>query len=145
MVRVTTAAPPTAAHSTEKIVIVLASDLPPGTAANTSALLSLSIGARRPDIIGPDVADADGRSHAGISTIPVPILHAAPDTLAELAGTDRVQVIGFTTTAAGSHTYPLYTDALAGTAAGDLRYLGLALIGPKKAVNSLTGALPLLR
>ena len=133
------------AQPAEKIVIVLASDLPPATAANTSALLALSIGARRPDIIGPDVPDADGRSHAGISTIPVPILHAAPDALAGIAASDRVQVIGFTATAAGSHTYPAYTDALAGTRAGELSYLGVALIGPKKAVNSLTGALPLLR
>lgn len=131
----------------EKIVIVVADGLDAAIVANACALLSLSVGAAYPALIGPDVLDQGGGVHAGICTLPVPVLHASAARLGELADADRpgVRVIGFTRTAASCHTYPEYIAAMAGTASAELDFLGLALAGPKKQVNSLTGSLPLLR
>lgn len=131
-----------------KIVLVLANDLSAPIAANTSALLALSIGALQPDIIGPDIPDADRTIHAGISGTPVPVLSAARTELPRLAADARAQdleVIDFTTTAARARTYDAYTTNMAATPTTDLDYLGIAITGPAKAVTSLTGALPLMR
>ncbi|MBE6483016.1 MAG: DUF2000 domain-containing protein [Actinomyces ruminicola] len=129
-----------------KIVIVIAEGTAAARAANASALLALTIGARHQDLIGPDVPDADGRMHAGISDTPVPVLVAPASQLAELARAQPpIEVIGFTKTAAGAHTYDKYTRALAAVASADLDYLAVALIGPRAQVTSLTGSLPLFR
>ncbi|SDM90154.1 DUF2000 domain-containing protein [Actinomyces ruminicola] len=131
-----------------KIVIVIAEGTAAARAANVSALLALTIGARHQDLIGPDVPDADGRMHAGISDTPVPVLVAPASQLAELAQPQPqppIEVIGFTKTAAGAHTYDKYTRALAAVASADLDYLAVALIGPRAQVTSLTGSLPLFR
>lgn len=129
-----------------KIVIVITEGTPAAVAANTAALLSLSIGARHPELIGPDIPDADDLVHAGISGTPVPILTAPGERIRELATAPApVEVIGFTQTAARARTYDGYTAEMSATPTADLDYLGLALVGPTKQVNSLTGSLPLLR
>ncbi len=130
----------------EKLVIVVAEGLDPATAANTCALLALSVGARHPALIGPTVTDADQQEHAGISTVPVPVLRAPADRVAALARPDRpgVSAVGFARFAASCQTYDAYIAAMAATPAGDVGYFGVALAGPKRQVNSLTGSLPLL-
>lgn len=133
---------------TTKIVIVLAHDMPAPIAANTAALLALSIGAQHPEIIGADTPDATGTVHRGISGVPVPVLSAPHQELAYLAATAHAQgldVVDFTSTAARARTYDTYTVEMAATPTTDLDYQGLALIGDKKTVTSLTGALPLMR
>ena len=133
---------------TTKIVIVLAAARPAPTAANTAALLALSIGARHPEIIGEDIPDADGNIHRGISGVPVPVLTTPQRELAALAASAQdlgLDVVDFTSTAARARTYDGYTAAMAATPTTDLDYRGLAIIGDKKVVTSLTGALPLLR
>lgn len=132
------------AEAVEKIVIIVAEDTPAPIAANACALLSLTIGARHPEIIGIDVLDQDGRNHAGLSGLVVPVLKADDETLARLAQAD-VEVIDFTETAARAKNYDDYTDAMAQTPTAELRYLAIALLGGRKAINSLTGSLPLMR
>ena len=133
---------------TIKIVIVLAAGMPAPLAANTAALLALSIGAKHPEIIGPDVPDADGLLHRGISGVPVPVLTAPGHDLPSLAAaaqTHGLDVVDFTSTAARARTYDRYTADLATTPTTALDYQGLAIIGDTTTVTSLTGALPLLR
>lgn len=131
----------------ERLAIVLNASLPNGTAANATAVLSLSLGANHPHLIGSDLRDADGGRHPGITSVPIPILAANRTRLAELAraADDEVTVVGFTDTAARSHTYDAYESELAATHADRLDYLGIALAGPHKRIASLTGALPLYR
>lgn len=129
-----------------KIVIITAVGLPSAIAANACALLALTIGTRHPDLIGPDIPDADGTVHTGISGTPVPVLTAPVEKLAELAGAAApVETIGFTRTAARARTYDAYTAEMASTPTHELEYLALALLGPTKVINSLTGSLPLLK
>lgn len=59
-----------------KCVMVLDEGLPAGLLANTAGVLALTLGRRLDSIVGPDVVDGSGRSHTGITTIPIPILKA---------------------------------------------------------------------
>ena len=129
-----------------KTVIVLRADLTPGIAANTAAVLAVTLGAENAYLVGPDIPDADGTIHKGLITTPVPVLSADAAALTRLAGTPGdVAVIGFTATAARSKTYDTYSDDLSVQPSADLAYLGIALVGPAKQVTRLTGDFPLHR
>ncbi|MCU0495229.1 MAG: DUF2000 domain-containing protein [Chloroflexaceae bacterium] len=132
-----------------KTVIIVASALPPGIAANTIAYLALTLGQRMEQRLRPDVPDSSGTMHAGMAEVVLPILQAPGDRLKQLHTSARVVegmlVIGFSNAAQSSPTYAAYTSKLATTPLEELHFLGLALHGPKKAVNKLTGNLPLLK
>ena len=55
----------------EKCVILLSPALPIGMAANTAAVLSVTLGRLRPDTVGADVRDQEGGVHRGIITFPI--------------------------------------------------------------------------
>ena len=57
-----------------KCVMVMDASLAPGIAANTAALLGMTLGSKGKEAIGCDVQDADGNIHMGILQIPLPIL-----------------------------------------------------------------------
>ena len=133
----------------QKCVIVLDRELPAGLLANTAAILGISLGRLRPESVGADVSDHEGREHAGIVEFPVPVLQA--DTEALLALRERlygpegegVVTVDFSDTAQGCKTYDEYEGKMAQHGAS--RYFGVLLCGRKKQVNKLTGNLPLLR
>ena len=135
----------------KKCVMILDEQLPAGLAANTAAVLGVTLGARLPDVVGGDVRDGAGRIHAGIIQFPIPILKGSPETLAALREKlyepeyAELTAVDFSTLAQGCRTYREFTGKIAACPAEDLRYIGLALCGDKKKVNRLTGNLPLLR
>lgn len=132
-----------------KCVIVLAEDLAPGLAVNTAAALGLSLGNHVPGLIGPDARDADGRTHRGITAVPIPILSAEDTILGSLfdraGGLEGMTVLGFSNVAQSCHQYEAYVARLENTPAAAVRFRGICLYGPRKTVNSLCGALKLLR
>ena len=135
-----------------KTVIVVNDDLPAGLVANAAAVLALTLtlGRRIDGIVGPDLKDASGQVHAGITTVPLPVLRASDSVLRRIRGEvggdgGVLLVVDFTDAAQQTRTYDEYTRRLAGTAGDDLSYLGLALHGPAKIVNRFTGSLPLVR
>ena len=69
---------------TEKCVLVIDGTLPLGLIANTAAILGITLGKHLPQAVGPDVRDKSGRSHLGITALPVPILRADRQTLRAL-------------------------------------------------------------
>ena len=85
----------------------------------------------------------------GTLTPPIPILAADRAALARLRDqaykVEDLLVVNFSDAAQTSCTYPEYEAKLAAARSEDLTYLGLALYGPKKSVNTLTGSLALLR
>lgn len=130
-----------------KFAIVIDETLPNWLVANTAAVLSLSIGAMQPALIGNPITDASDVLHPGITTVPILILAATPSKLHEIANSARenkLELVDFTTIARSIHSYPEYEEALQ-KAAGDYEYLGIAILGDKKAVNRLTGSLPRLK
>jgi hypothetical protein len=132
-----------------KCVVVLAEDLPAGLQANTAGVLSFTLGSELREVVGSTVVDGSGEEHLGITEIPIPMLSAAPETVAKIrreAGHDtEAVVVAFTDAAQTSKTYDEYRQKMASRGAEDLRYLGVGLCGEKKLVNRLTGSLPLLR
>lgn len=135
----------------EKCVLILDSGLPYGAAANVAAILGVTLGQRRPGVVGPDVADQSSRTHLGIIAFPIPVLRGDPVLLRNLwqrlyePEFSALTAVDFTNLAQGCRTYGEFQEKMAATPAEDLTYLGVGLCGPRKLVNRLTGSLPLLR
>ena len=134
-----------------KCVIVVDSNLPVGLIANASAVLAMSIGNHVKGIIGEDAKDRDGTLHRGITQTVVPVLKGNDGLIRTLRDRllqrdrDDLFFVDFCDVAQRSVVYDQYVDRLSSTPAKDLGYLGIAIIGPDKAVNSLTGHIGLLR
>lgn len=135
----------------KKCVIILDGALPAGVCINAAAVLSASLGAKNPRIVGPDVLDRSGGLQAGIIKIPVPVLKTDRERLSflkeklsrsEFAG---VECVGFSTLAQRCRTYQEYQTKMASVSAQELQWLALLLIGDKTDVTRLTGNLPLYR
>ena len=134
-----------------KCVIVVDPILPVGLIANTSAVLAMSIGNTVADIIGEDGLDKDGTVHRGITRAVVPILKGDSDLIANIRRKlirmegDELYSVDFCDVAQKCVDYEDYLEELGRTPADDLAYLGIAICGSDKKVNSLTGSLGLLR
>ena len=135
----------------EKCVVLLDESLPAGIAANTAAILGITLGRQRPEVVGADVADREGRRHLGIIEFPVPVLKSSPEGLKALRERlyqpefQDLTVVDFSSLAQGCRTYEEFIGKMAQTGEEELQYLGLAICGSRKKVNKLTGSLPLLR
>ena len=132
----------------EKCVMIINQNLPAGVAANTAAIMGISLGKQKPQIVGPDVADKNGRYRPGIIEFPVPILKGSSENIYRkllLPEFSSLTAIDFTDLAQGCKTYEEFIEKMSKSPADSLQYLGLTLCGPKKKVNKLTGNLPLLR
>ena len=135
----------------EKCVVVIDGALPSGIAANIGVILGMTMGKHMPEAIGADVRDSDENEHLGIITFPVPVLKGSREILKELRYKVNMpefkQLIAadFSDLAQGCMVYSEFTEKMSQTPEDELNYLGIALCGPKKMVNKLTGSLPLLR
>lgn len=132
-----------------KCVFILDEALPAGLAANTAAVLALTLGRMVESLVGPDVCDASGERHIGITTMTLPMLRADAQTLqtirARAADSADILIVDFCDVAQRTKTYEDYTRQLAETPSDQLKYLGLALYGRRDSIAKLTGSLPLLR
>jgi hypothetical protein len=134
-----------------KCVMIIDENLSVGLIANTAAVLALSIGDRVKGIIGEDVRDQDGQIHRGITQVPIPLLkgdndliHSIRDQLLSI-GSDDIFFVDFCDVAQKSKAYPQYKAKLESTPTDQLVYLGIAIYGPKKQVDRLSGNIGLLR
>jgi hypothetical protein len=130
----------------DRTVVVIDRDLPKGPAANAAAILALTTGARRPELIGDDFSDATGAAHPGLIATGLPVLGAPADELPGLrsAALDRgLLVVGLPAAAQTTTDYEAFRATVATTT--EPAYLALLVSGPAKAVRALTGSLALLR
>jgi hypothetical protein len=120
-----------------------------GLAVNAASVLSVTLGARIEGLVGEDVKDADGVSHAGVIYTPLPVLAQEPAdlvrTLAAVAHDEDVFFVSFSSLAQSCKVYEEYIERMATTPTDALEPVGIAMYGPKKKVNKLVGSLPLLR
>jgi hypothetical protein len=134
-----------------RCAFVIDQGLPRGLIANTAAILAMTFGRDRPDLVGQAVHDADGIRHEGITTIVMPILMTDADGLLALRGRAApheaagIGLIDVTEAAQQAKDYQAYEIRIGSMRHDDLRYLGLCLHGPAALVRSLTGDLPLLQ
>ena len=138
-------------HNDKKCVAILDAELPVGVVANASTFLGLTLGKMFPDMIGQDVTDAEGNTHAGILKIPVTVLRSSKPGLKELRQKlyrmeyEDLAVVDFSNISQSINVYSDFVDKVASSSDDDQTYLGIAILGNKKKVNSLTGSMPLLR
>lgn len=138
-------------ESEKKCVMLIDENLPVGILANTAVILGITLGKKVPECVGRDLYDASGLPHAGIISIPVPVLKANADILrsirAKLFEPDYADVttVDFSDVAQCCQVYDDYIQHAAETEEKNFTYLGVAMYGPKKKVNRLTGSMPLLR
>ncbi len=134
-----------------KCVMVIDPSLPLGLIANTAAVLAVSIGRKIDDIVGEDVLDQDGHLHHGITQVPIPLLKGSSDLIRSIRGkllnmnVDNLYFVDFCDVAQQSQHYDEFKARLSQTPADRLNYLGIAIYGPPREVNSLTGNIGLLR
>lgn len=134
-----------------RCAFVIDQSLPRGLIANTAAILAMTLGRDRPDLVEHAVHDADGTRHEGITKIVMPILMSDADGLAGLRGRAAsnepagLGLVDVTEAAQRAKDYQAYEIRIGRMRCDDLRYLGLCLHGPAALVRSLTGDLPLLR
>lgn len=132
-----------------KCAIVVSGELPTGLAANAASVLALTMGHRVEGLVGADVKDADGVVHAGIIHTPLPILTAPGERVRAIVRTaaaqDETFFVSFSALAQSCRTYDEYVEKMAATATADLTSVGIGLYGPRKRIDRLVGALPLLR
>lgn len=135
----------------EKCVMVIDEHLPLGLIANTAAIMGITIGKQMPDVVGSDVSDQNGNTHLGIIEFPVPILKGSPDALKQIRQKlyqpefKDVTAVDFSDLAQGCKTYEEFIQKMADAGEDQLQYFGIAICGPKKKVNKLTGSMALLR
>ncbi len=134
-----------------KCVMIINQELPLGLIANTAAVLAVSIGRKIDDIVGEDVLDQDGHVHRGITQVPIPLLKGSSDLIRSIRGKllnmslDNLYFVDFCDVAQQSRHYDEFKARLSQTPADQLNYLGIAIYGPPREVNSLTGNIGLLR
>ena len=135
----------------KKCVMVIDSELPLGIIANTAAIMGITLGRHIPESVGPDVTDKTGNSHLGIIQIPVPILKADREKIRDLRQQlyqpdfAELIVVDFSEVAQTCNHYDDFTLKASQTETPDMSYYGLAICGPTKLVNTLTGSMPLMR
>lgn len=134
-----------------KCVIVADAELPAGILANTTAILGMTLGKYLPECIGEDVEDGSGFLHMGITKLPIPILKGNKESIHALRQrlfTDDyndLMVVDFSDVPQSCMAYEKYIAKAKTVCESDYTYLGIAIYGSRKKVNTLTGSLPLLR
>lgn len=132
----------------ERCVIIVDESLPPGLAANAAGVLAVTLGSTLPGLVGEDVVDGDGHRHPGLIRAVLPVLRAPGSRLGAIrdsAVATALGVIDFPAFGQQTNDYDEFRAHVEETPAADLRYLGIALYGERRAVARLTGSLPLLR
>ena len=130
-----------------KIAVILRADLAPWQELNVTAFLASGVAAAAPDSIGENYADADGTKYLPLFGQPV-LVFSAPgrDELSRALqrALDRdVMPAVFTADLFTTGHDEANRAAVAAVTRGDLDLVGLALRGPRNAVDKITKGLPL--
>lgn len=134
-----------------KCVMVLDEALPLGLLTNTAGILGFTMGKMMPEMVGPTVTDRSNKDHLGVIEVPIPILKANKEQVKTIREQlyqpefAEVVVVDFSDVAQSCKNYDEYISKMADIDENQLNYMGIGLFGPKKAVNKLTGSMPLLR
>lgn len=125
----------------ERCVIVLNEDLPSGKAVNAAAVIALTVGQRHPVLVGAPFTDADQKEYDGLIPIGIPVLAASADILSALLASCNelaLDKVIFPVEGQETNDYAEFTAAVQARKTDQLRLLGIAIIGGKKAVRKLT-------
>jgi hypothetical protein len=131
-----------------RCVIVLDRSLAIGKAANAAAVIALTVGQRHPGLVGATLTDASGADHPGLIPTGIAVLATGAEELPAIrakAIAAACDVVDFPLQGQQTTDYASFLAAVAVTPADELRYVGLALLGEKKAVARIVAHLGLLK
>lgn len=134
-------------NTPERCVIVINNELPAGRAGNAAAVLSLTVGQRHPTLVGAPLVDAHGVAMPGLIPIGISVLSASPQELQHVANAGAsagMDVVRFPVEGQQTKNYTELLDAIKQVSMPDMQYVGIALMGEKKAISKLVGKLALL-
>ncbi|MFC9095201.1 DUF2000 domain-containing protein [Streptomyces sp. NPDC057072] len=131
-----------------KWVVVVDRDLPPGRAVNAAVCAAAATQSSVAGLLGEDAADAEGTVHPGLPWSGCSILAADAAALRVI----RAKAVSYADTfvadmpalAQETLVYADYRAALGKTAAEDVAYCAVSIVGPRNRVGKLVGKLPLL-
>jgi hypothetical protein len=124
-----------------KIAVLLRDDLEPWQRLNVTAFLVSGIGRRAPEVIGEPYADADGTGYLPMFRQPVLVFEGGKETLAAAhrRGVSRgLAVAVFTADLFATGNDDDNRAAVAAVRGQDLDLVGLAVYGPRNAVDKVT-------
>jgi hypothetical protein len=124
-----------------KVVVLLADDLAPWQELNVTAFVMSGIATSAPDLVGEPYRDADGTTYLPMLRQPVMVMTADAETLARA----RAKAAARDDVALALYTRELFTTshdaanraAVAAVPAADLDLVGIALRGPRNAVDRI--------
>ncbi|SDP19772.1 DUF2000 domain-containing protein [Actinacidiphila guanduensis] len=131
-----------------KWVVVVDEALPPGRAANAAICAAAPTATQVPGLLGVDVADADGTVHPALPWVGCTVLAADAGTLrairAKAAAAPDTYVADMPAAAQRTLVFTDYQAAVGKTAAEDMDYCAVSIVGPRNRVSKLVGKLPLM-
>ena len=131
-----------------RCVIVVDEALPVGRAANAAAVIALTLGKRHPALAGADLVDKSGMAHPGLIPIGIAVLAAPTDELSALrakALARGVDVVDFPVQGQETTDYVAFGRAVGEVETDALRYVGVGVFGPRKAIGKVVGKYGLLK
>lgn len=131
----------------QKPVLILDEALPTGLKANFAAVLGMSLGQLRPDLVGAATTTQDGQVLGGITTVALPVLGASAADLPTLfaAAADLPLRLAYMRAAFEARDYADYSARIAAAPLAGHAPQAILLAGPRKAVDRICGSLPLVR
>ncbi|MDO9378742.1 MAG: DUF2000 domain-containing protein [Nocardioidaceae bacterium] len=121
-----------------KIAVVLAEGLLPWQELNVTAFLASGVTAAHPGAIGEPYADADGQTYLPLLGQPVVVLSAAAEVLGQVrerAVRRELALAVYTREMFGTGHDEANREVVAAVAGADLDLVGVALLGPRNAVD----------
>lgn len=135
----------------KKCVIIIDSTLKLGIIANVASILSITLGNKVPQLVGPDVLDRDQIVHLGLTKLPIPVLGASAVEIASIRNSflevknEEDMLVDFTSFAQQAKTYDAYRAHIETADTSEIMYLGIAIFADRKATNKSTKGLALIR
>lgn len=123
-----------------KIAVLLRDDLEPWQRLNVTAFLVSGLGATVPEVIGEPYADADGVPYLPMFRQPVLIFEGSKETLTAAHGRALTRVLPravFTSDLFATGNDRDNRTAVKAVRTGDLDLVGLAVYGPRNAVDKV--------
>lgn len=124
-----------------KVILMLRDDLAPWQELNVTAFLMSGIATSAPDLVGDPYLDADGTTYLPMLRQPVIVLSGDAETLtrarAKAAARDDVALAVYTRELFATSHDAANRAAVAAVAASDLDLVGIAMRGPRNAVDRM--------
>ncbi|MGW5262240.1 DUF2000 domain-containing protein [Microbispora sp. NPDC004025] len=131
-----------------KWVIVVDGDLPAGRAVNAAVCVAAATSTAVAGLLGDDAVDADGGAHPGLPWAGCSVLAADAATLrairAKAAASAGCFVADMPAAAQHTRVYADYLATMKETAADDVDYYAVSVVGPRNRVDKIAGKLPLM-